>query len=96
VPLYLEPFPSGRADDVVVNSRLWGSQREYRCLVLKVELTEAGDLQCLWFWLFDDVDGLRRGVDALIEICDNEWLIERLDHPTPRETFRDATTAEAA
>jgi hypothetical protein len=26
----------------------------------------------------------------------NEWLIERLGHPTPREAFIEATTAKAA
>jgi transposase InsO family protein len=52
--------------------------------------------QCLWSRLFADVDDLRQGVDAFIELYNNEWLIERLGHRTPREAFRDATTAEAA
>ena len=52
--------------------------------------------QCLWSRLFDDVDDLRQGVAAFIETYNNEWLIERLGHRTPREAFRDATAAEAA
>jgi hypothetical protein len=44
VPLDPERFPSGRADAIVVNLRLWGTQSEHRCLVLEVELTEAGDV----------------------------------------------------
>jgi hypothetical protein len=51
--------------------------------------------QCLWSRLFDDVDDLRQGV-TFIETYNNEWLIERLGHRTPREAFRDAIAAEAA
>jgi transposase InsO family protein len=52
--------------------------------------------QCLWSRLFDDVDDLRQGVATFIETYNNEWLIERLGHRTPREAFRDETAAEAA
>ena len=52
--------------------------------------------QCLWSRLFDDVDDLRLAVAAFIETYNNEWLIERLGHRTPREAFMDATAAEAA
>ena len=52
--------------------------------------------QCLWSRLFDDVDDLRQGVATFIETYNNEWLIERLGHRTPREAFLDATAAEAA
>jgi hypothetical protein len=40
--------------------------------------------QCLWSRLFDDVDDLRQGVATFIETYNNEWLIERLGHRTPR------------
>jgi putative transposase len=52
--------------------------------------------QCLWSRLFDDVDDLRQGVAIFIETYNNEWLIERLGHRTPREAFIEATTAQAA
>jgi hypothetical protein len=35
-------------------------------------------------------------VATYIETYKNEWLIERLGHPTPREAFIEATTAKAA
>lgn len=38
-----ERFPTGHADAVVVNVRIWGTQDSSRLLVLEVELTEAGD-----------------------------------------------------
>lgn len=44
VPLDVERFPRGRADAVVVNVRLWGTQSPARCLVLEVELTDPGDV----------------------------------------------------
>ncbi len=47
--------------------------------------------QCLWARLFDDVDDLRQGVATFIETYNNEWLIERLGHRTPREAFIEAT-----
>jgi transposase InsO family protein len=52
--------------------------------------------QCLWSQLFEDVDDLRQGVAAFVDAYNNEWLIERLGHRTPREAFRDATAAQAA
>ena len=52
--------------------------------------------QCLWSKLFEDVDDLRQGVGAFIELYNEQWLIERLGHRTPREAFRDATAAMAA
>jgi len=52
--------------------------------------------QCLWSRLFEDVDDLRQGVAAFIDAYNNEWLIERLGHRTPREAFRDAMAAQAA
>ena len=52
--------------------------------------------QCLWSKLFEDVDDLRQGVTSFIETYNNEWLIERLGHCTPREAFIEATTVKAA
>jgi putative transposase len=52
--------------------------------------------QCLWSRLFDDVDDLRQGVGAFVELYNEQWLIERLGHRTPREAFSDATAAAAA
>jgi putative transposase len=52
--------------------------------------------QCLWSRLFEDVDDLRQGVATFIETYNDEWLIERLGHRTPREAFIEATAARAA
>jgi transposase InsO family protein len=52
--------------------------------------------QCLWSRLFEDVDDLRQSVAAFVDAYNNEWLIERLGHRTPREAFRDAMAAQAA
>ena len=52
--------------------------------------------QCLWSRLFFDVDDLRQGVANFIETYNNEWLIERLGHRTPREAFIEATAEKAA
>ena len=52
--------------------------------------------QCLWARLCDDVDELRQGVASFIETYNNEWLIERLGHRTPREAFSEATAQVAA
>jgi len=43
-----------------------------------------------------DVDELRQFVASFIEAYNNEWLIERLGHRTPREAFCEATTQVAA
>jgi len=52
--------------------------------------------QCLWARLAEDVDDLRQDVAHFIETYNNEWLIERLGHRTPREAYRLATAQEAA
>ena len=52
--------------------------------------------QCLWSRLFEDVDDLRQGVATFIETYNDEWLIERLGHRTPREAFIEATAQVAA
>ena len=52
--------------------------------------------QCLWSRLFFDVDDLRQGVAAFVETYNNEWLIERLGHRTPKEAFIEAAAEKAA
>ena len=52
--------------------------------------------QCLWAHLCNNIDDLRDAVATFIELYNNEWLIERLGHRTPRETFIDATAKKAA
>jgi len=43
--------------------------------------------QCLWARPYRDVDDLRQAVAAFVELYNREWLIERLGHRTPRETY---------
>ena len=52
--------------------------------------------QCLWARLFEDIDELRQAVATFIETYNDEWLIERLGHRTPREAFIEATAQVAA
>ena len=52
--------------------------------------------QCLWARLCENTNDLRQQVSTFIETYNNEWLIERLGHRTPREAFIEATAAEAA
>jgi transposase InsO family protein len=52
--------------------------------------------QCLWAELHDTVDDLRQAVAAWTELYNNEWLIQRHGHLTPREAFASATTKVAA
>jgi putative transposase len=52
--------------------------------------------QCLWTRLFSDTDDLRQGVAAFTRTYNDEWLIERLGHRTPREAFAQATAQAAA
>jgi putative transposase len=52
--------------------------------------------QCLWAWLCEDVDELRQFVASFIETYNDQWLIERLGHRTPREAFAAATVQVAA
>ncbi len=52
--------------------------------------------QCLWSQLFEDTNDLRQEVSAFTETYNNEWLIERLGHRTPREAFIEATAQVAA
>jgi putative transposase len=43
--------------------------------------------QCLWARTYRDVDDLHQAV-AAFELYNREWLIERLGHRTPRETYQ--------
>jgi len=52
--------------------------------------------QCLWSRLCDDVDDLRQHVASFVKTYNDEWLIERLGHRTPREAFIEATAQVAA
>lgn len=52
--------------------------------------------QCLWAELHDTVDDLRQAVTAWTHKYNNEWLIQRHGHHTPREAFASATTKVAA
>ena len=63
-------------------------------LALQVDVSTP--VYSLWARLCDDVDDLRPGVATFIETYNNEWLIERLGHRTPREAFNEATAQVAA
>jgi transposase InsO family protein len=44
--------------------------------------------QCLWARTYRTIDELRVAVASFVETYNNQWLIERLGHRTPRETYR--------
>jgi putative transposase len=52
--------------------------------------------QCLWAELYEDVDHLRQAVGSFTELYNTEWLIERLGHRTPRETYATWALRDAA
>ena len=52
--------------------------------------------QCLWARLYDDVDDLRQAVATFINTYNNEWLIQRHGHQTPREKYLASLSTEAA
>ncbi|MGH8944783.1 MAG: transposase [Acidimicrobiia bacterium] len=52
--------------------------------------------QCLWADLHDTVDDLRKAVSVWTELYNNQWLIGRHGHQTPREAFASATIGVAA
>lgn len=54
--------------------------------------------QCIWTKAWESAEELRAAVKAFIRRYNNEWLIERLGHRTPRETYAAwlATQEEAA
>lgn len=45
--------------------------------------------QCLWAKAYRNVDELRAAVAAFVELYNSQWLIERLSHRTPQETYQD-------
>ncbi len=50
----------------------------------------------LWARLYDDVDDLRQAVTAFVKTYNNEWLIQRHGHQTPREKYLASLSSEAA
>lgn len=52
--------------------------------------------QCLWARLYVGIDELRQAVAAFVETYNNEWLIQRHGHCTPREKCLASLRAEAA
>ncbi len=44
--------------------------------------------QCLWARTYRNVDDLRQAVADFVELYNTQWLIERLGHRTPRETYQ--------
>jgi putative transposase len=52
--------------------------------------------QCLWAKLYEDVEELRAAVIEFTRRYNNEWLIERHGHMTPREAYAAAMEAQAA
>jgi hypothetical protein len=52
--------------------------------------------QCLWARHYEVVEVLRRAVIELTRRYNNEWLIERHGHCTPREAYAVAMETKAA
>lgn len=52
--------------------------------------------QCLWARLYEDVEDLRQAVLAFTDRYNDEWLIERHGHCTPREAYAAAIETNAA
>ena len=52
--------------------------------------------QCLWARLYEDVEALRQAVIVFTRRYNDEWLIERHGHCTPREAYAAATDSRAA
>jgi putative transposase len=52
--------------------------------------------QCLWARLYEDVEDLRQAVIEFTRRYNNEWLIERHGHCTPREAYAAAMESQAA
>jgi transposase InsO family protein len=51
--------------------------------------------QCLWARLYDNLDDLRHGVAAFVELYNSEWLIQRHGHNTPRQAYNASLTQAA-
>lgn len=52
--------------------------------------------QCLWARPYDTIDQLRQAVATFTHLYNDQWLIQRHGHATPREAFRAATTSTQA
>jgi putative transposase len=52
--------------------------------------------QCLWARLYEDVEDLRQAVLEFTRRYNDEWLIERHGHCTPREAYAAAMESKAA
>jgi putative transposase len=52
--------------------------------------------QCLWARLYENVEDLRQAVIEFTRRYNNEWLIERHGHCTPREAHAAAMASKAA
>ena len=52
--------------------------------------------QCIWSRTWRTVEELAAGVRAFVESYNDDWLIERHGHCTPREAYARALTAGAA
>ncbi len=52
--------------------------------------------QCLWARLYEDVEDLRQAVIEFTRRYNNQWLIERHGHCTPREAHAAAKQTKAA
>lgn len=52
--------------------------------------------QCLWARLYEDVEDLRRAVLEFTRRYNEQWLIERHGHCTPREAYAAAMESKAA
>jgi hypothetical protein len=52
--------------------------------------------QCLWTRTYRNVDELRDAVAAFVELYNTQWLIERLGHRKPRETYQKWLADKAA
>jgi transposase InsO family protein len=52
--------------------------------------------QCLWARLYQDVEDLRRAVLEFTRRYNEQWLIERHGHCTPREAYAAAMESKAA
>ena len=52
--------------------------------------------QCLWARTYRNVDDLRQAVADFVDLYNREWLIERLGHRTPHETYQDWLANKAA
>ena len=52
--------------------------------------------QCLWAPLYDDVEDLRQALIEFTRRYNEEWLIERHGHCTPREAYAAAKETKAA